>query len=165
MLCAHPLLALGSITYIPNDSQPNDCTWDSLFSGPPPVRPSGVLEGMQFKLGKSMTSRSGDVCFDGSWVYYDTHSVCFVIAIPSLCSFTLSPQAESPSNATHIHRIITNKEDMATSFVILEQWNIAAQRDEHSAMPILHRDHEVTYLTTSPEVCFTHLGFSKSHDW
>jgi hypothetical protein len=76
----------------------------------------------------------------------------------------LPPQVESPSNAARIHRIITSKEDMATSFVILEQWNIAAQRDEHYTMPILHRDREVTYLTTSPEVCFTHLRFSKLHD-
>jgi hypothetical protein len=100
MLCAHPLLALGSITYVPNDSQPNDCTWDSLFSDPPPVRPSGVLEGTQFKLGKSMTSRSGDVCSDGSWVFYNTHSVHFIIAIPSSCSFTSHPRL-SPLQMPH----------------------------------------------------------------
>jgi hypothetical protein len=76
----------------------------------------------------------------------------------------LSPQAKSPSNAARIHRIIMSKEDIATSFVILEQWNIAAQRDEHYTMPILHHDREVTYLATSPEVCFAHLRFSKSHD-
>ena len=72
---AHPSSVLGSITHIPNDNQPRDCTWDSLFSGPPPVRPGGVGEQTQFKFGEHTISKSGDVCSEGSWVFYDTHNV------------------------------------------------------------------------------------------
>jgi hypothetical protein len=66
---------LGSIAYVPNDRQPKECAWDSLFTDLPPVRPSGVLEGTQFRLGESTISRSGDRCSEGSWVFYNTRSV------------------------------------------------------------------------------------------
>lgn len=44
------------------------------------------------------------------------------------------------------------------SFVILEQWNVSAQRDEHYGMPILHRDNEDTYFSVLPEVCFAYAS-------
>lgn len=48
------------------------------------------------------------------------------------------------------------------SFIILESWNISAQRDEHYGMPILHRDHENGYFSVSPEVWFTCCPISRN---
>lgn len=89
---AHSVLGLGSVISIPNDRQPKDCTWDSLFNGLPPVRPDGVGEGTQFKLGESVISRSGDTCSEGSWVFYNTHNVCQIVTIPK---FTPAYQPKS----------------------------------------------------------------------
>ena len=75
----HSPPVLGSITHVPNDKQPRDCAWDSLFSGLPPVRPSGVGGETRFRLGETIISRSGDVCSEGSWVFYNTHNVCSTI--------------------------------------------------------------------------------------
>ena len=85
---AHPPLVLGQIALLPKVDQPSDCTWDSLFSGLPPVRPCGVAEEARFELGKSVISRSGDVCSEGSWVFYNTHDVRFIVATLGLHSLT-----------------------------------------------------------------------------
>lgn len=82
-MSTHPLLVPGLITHIPNDRQPGDCTWDSLFDGLPPVRPSGINEGTAFKLGESVISRSGDTCSEGSWVFYNTRNVCLIPLFPT----------------------------------------------------------------------------------
>ena len=82
----HSSLILGSITYLPNDRQPNNCTWDSLFSDFPPLRPHGIEEGTKFKLGESTISGSGDVCSEGSWVFYSTHNVCSIVGFLGLHS-------------------------------------------------------------------------------
>jgi hypothetical protein len=66
---------IGLVVPVPKQSQPSDCTWDLLFSGLPPARPRGVDEETRFKLGESVISRSGDVCCEGSWVFYNTHNV------------------------------------------------------------------------------------------
>ena len=87
----HSWLALGSIAHIPNDKQPRDCTWDSLFSVLPPVRPSGVGGETQFKLSETVISRSGDVCSQGSWVFYSTRNVRSTAAV--LLTLTFSPTA------------------------------------------------------------------------
>jgi len=157
----HSSLTLGSITYIPNNSQPNNCTWDSLFSGLPPPRPSGIGEGTQFKLGKCVISRSSDMCSEGSWVFYDTHNVRSIAA--THCPRTNAhrfPQTESPSKAARVYKIVTSKDDTATSFVVLEPWNVSARRDERYGMPILHCDRQDVHFAVSPEVRSAHCSVS-----
>ena len=78
---AHYFATPGSVVNAPKEAQSNDCTWDSLFDTIPPARPSGVDAGTPFDRGVSTISRSGDVCCEGSWVFYNTHVVCLVIAI------------------------------------------------------------------------------------
>jgi len=89
----HSPLVLGSITHVPNNKQPGDCAWDSLFSGLPPVRPSGVGGETRFRLGETMISRSGDVCSEGSWVFYNTHNVRSTIVVrnPHLFTYCFRP--------------------------------------------------------------------------
>jgi len=141
---------LGSITGAPMASQPNDCTWDSLFPGAPPVRPAGVGEQTQLKVGESVVSRSCDVCSEGSWVFYNTHDVC--LAYSRFSPAHQLPKAEYPLKPTRIFRIVTSKADAATSFVVLEQWSTSEQKDEYYGMPALRRNHDDTYFTVSPEV-------------
>jgi len=85
-----PSIGIGLIALLPKADQPSDCTWDSLFSGLPPVRPHGIAEEARFELGKSVISRSSDVCSEGSWVFYNTHDVRSIVTILSLRSLTAS---------------------------------------------------------------------------
>ena len=41
------------------------------------MHPSRISEDTQLKLGESVISSSGDVCSEGSWVFYNTHKVCY----------------------------------------------------------------------------------------
>ena len=152
---------LGSITDAPRGTQPDNCTWDSLFEGLPPVRPAGVGEQTQFKLGESVISRSHDVCSRGSWVFYNTHNIRSVATFPLHTHQFL--QIECPSKAARVFKVITSKVDPATSFVVLERWNVSEQRDKCYGMPTLHRNHDDTYFFVSPEVRFPTVRFFRTH--
>lgn len=143
---------LGSITSAPMASQPNDCTWDSLFPGAPPVRPTGVGEQTQLKVGESVVSRSCDMCSEGSWVFYNTHDVC--LAYSCFLPAHWFPKVECPLKVARIFKIVTSKADAATSFIVLEQWNISEQKDEYYGMPTLRRNRNDAYFTILPEVRF-----------
>ena len=99
----HCSLMLGSITYLPKDRQPSNCTWDSLFSDIPPARPSGIGETTRFKLGESTTSRSGDVCSEESWVFYTTHNVCSIPLVLSMYTHSVAISDRIPFKCrTHL---------------------------------------------------------------
>jgi len=101
------------------------------------------------------------MCSEGSWVFYNTRNVRSIAAISGPhTNAHWFPQTESPSKAARIYRIVTSKDDAATSFVVLEPWNVSAQRDEHYGMPILHCNREDAYFAVSPEVCSTHRSVS-----
>jgi len=163
LICTHrSWLVSGSIAYAPKERQPNDCTWDSLFSDIPPVHPNGMDEGTHFRLDESVVSRSGDVCSEWSWVFYDMHNVCSNTDRPIVYTDSFS-QLESPLNVACVYRIVTS-EDAATSFIILEPWSVSSQRDEYYGMPALHCNYEDTYFAMSPKVCFFAVHLPETHN-
>jgi hypothetical protein len=149
--CTQTLATSGSIARIPKGKRPATCTWDSLFDTIPPIRPPGVSEQTQLEVGKSATSMSGDMCFNGSWVFYNTHHVCHDCSY--LCSLTFFTQEESPSKAARVSKIIIGGIDVCRTFVILEPWDVLVSRDDRYGMPVLHRDHTESYFAVPPKVC------------